>query len=149
MHKWRAIIFVFLSACGVASAQSTNTSSGILVEAAEELTLTTNGVWIATNGITVHYQGAVLTAERATVDPNSGEVIAYGKVRLQNGPQLLVAESIHYNFLSKKIIAQNFKSGQNPYFVRSDVMVGDQAAGVYVGANGSVTTGDEFHPGYS
>src|SRR5438034_9573507 len=122
MHKWRAVILIPFLWCAVAVGQPTNEATGIIVEAADEMELT-NGVWIATNGITVHYQEAVLTAQKASVNQFTGEVAAQGNVRLQRGPQLLVADSIQYNFLTKKIIGDNFKVGQTPYFVQSAIMV--------------------------
>ena len=69
----------------------------------------TNGVWLATNGVTVRYQEAVLTARKASVNQLTGEVAAQGDVRLQRGPDLLIADSVQYNFLTKKIIGDNLK----------------------------------------
>jgi len=175
MHNWRAIILSFFLGCGVSLSQTaTNTQplrpgtdrapgvsvpqtatttqevSGIIIEAAEEFEVNlTNGVTVATNGITIRYEDAVLTAQRATINQYTGDVTAQGNVRLQHGPQLLVAESIQYNFLTKKIIAQDFRSGQSPYYMQSDVMVGDQAANVYAGADGFITTDDYANPDYT
>src|ERR1043166_258704 len=104
----------------------------ITIEAAGEADYDLDkGIVTSTNRITVRYQGGVLTAQKATVNENTGDVVAQGSVHLQRGPQLLLAESLHYNFYSKKIIAQDFKLGQAPYFVQSDVLVGNQAANVY------------------
>src|SRR2546429_1354780 len=138
MLKLRAIILIFFSGCALASAQATN-ESGIIIEAAEEADYNLEtGLVTTTNGITVRYQEAVLIAQKASLNQTNGEIIAQGHVRLQRGPQLLVADSIHYNFLTKKIIGENFKLGQPPFFVQSDVMVGDQTANVYVGAEGLI-----------
>src|SRR5947209_6208910 len=141
MLKLRAIILILFSGCVAAFSQPTNNPEGITFEAADEFAFDLNtGVVTATNGITVHYQEAVLTAREARLSKFTGEVSARGNVRLQRGAELLAADSIDYNFLTKKIIGANFKLGQAPFFVQSDVMVGDQAANVYVGAEGLVTS---------
>ena len=151
MHNWRAIVLIFFYGCAAAFAQTTATTTnepgGIIFEGAQEVELT-DGVVIATNGITVRYQDAVLTAQKASINQTNGEVIAQGHVRLQRGPELLTADSIHYNFLTKKIIGENFKVGQAPFFIQSDVLAGDQAANVYVGASGYITTDDYANPAY-
>jgi len=150
MRKLRAVILIFFSGCAVAFAQATNEPPPITVEAAEEVTLTTtNGVWMATNGVVLHYQEVVLSAQQASVNETTGEVMAQGNVRLQRGLYLVVADKIHYNFLTKRIIGDNFRFGQPPLFVQSDVMVADQAANVYVGAEGMITTDDFTQPRYS
>ena len=150
MLNLRAVILIFLSGCAVVSAQSTNEQPGIIVEAAQEADYNLEtGVITTTNGITVRYQEAVLTAQKASLNQTNGEVIAQGNVRLQRGPALLVADSIRYNFLTKKIIGENFKLGEPPFFVQSDVMVGNQAANVYVGAEGLVTSDDHSKPRYT
>jgi lipopolysaccharide assembly outer membrane protein LptD (OstA) len=150
MAKLRAIILILLSSCAVACSQATNEPPArIIVEAAGEAEFNMDtGVWTTTNGVTVRYQEALLTAQTASVNENTGEVVAQGNVRLQRGAQLLVADSLQYNFLTKKIVGENFKFGQTPYFVQSDVMVGNQAANFYVGASGFVTTDDVAEPAY-
>ena len=148
MHKWRAVILILFLGCAVAFGQPTNEPAPLTIEAAEEMEMLTNGVWLATNGVTVRYQEAVLTARKASVNQLTGEVAAQGDVRLQRGPDLLVADSVQYNFLTKKIIGDNLKFGQNPYFLQSDIMVGDQNANIYVGASGFITTDDYANPDY-
>jgi lipopolysaccharide assembly outer membrane protein LptD (OstA) len=150
MHVRLSIFLIFFCEWSVAFAQTTNEPGRIIIEAAGEADYDLDkGIVTSTNGITVRYQDGVLTAQKATVNENTGDVVAQGNVRLQRGAQLLVAESLHYNFFSKKIIAQDFKLGQAPYFVQSDVLVGNQAANVYAGADGLVTTDDYAKPGYS
>ena len=101
----------------------TNEQERIIVEATQEAEFNMEtGVWTTTNGITVRYQEALLTAQKASVNQFTGEVNAQGNVRLQRGPQLVVADSIQYNFLTKKILGQNFKLGQNPYFVQTRII---------------------------
>ena len=150
MHKWRAIILFFVCGCAVGLAQTTNEESGITVEANEGAVFDLKtGLVTATNGVTIRYKEAVLTAREASWSESSGEVVARGDVRLQRGAQLLVADNLQYNFLTRKMLADNFKFGQPPYLAQSDVMVGNQAANVYVGAAGLVTTDDYAEPAYS
>src|SRR5712692_7824692 len=94
----RAVILIFFSGCAVAFGQATNEPPPITVEVQDELTfIATNGVWMATNGIILRYQEVVLSAQQASVNEDTGEVMAQGNVRLQRGPYLVVADKIHYN----------------------------------------------------
>ncbi len=149
MLKSFALMF-FFAGWTAALAQVTNEAPRIIIEAAEdaEYNLET-GMVTATNGIIVRYQDALLTAQKATLNQFTYEVEAQGNVRLQRGAQLLSGDRIQYNFLTKKIVGENFKFGQAPFLVQSDVMVGDQAANVYVGAEGLVTTDDYANPLYN
>jgi len=153
MRQLSGIILVFFCGCSVLLAQTTNEHGRIIIEATPgdegvEYNMAKNMV-TATNGITVRYEEAVLTARRATLNFDTGEAVAEGEVRLQRGPQMLIGDSIQYNFYTRKIVGENFKLGQSPYVVQSDVMVGDQNANVYVGAEGLVTTDDYANPAYS
>jgi LPS-assembly protein len=148
MHKFCAILcFLF---CGFAFACGGADAKEWVIESPEgaEYFLDTE-IATATNGIVVKYGGATLSARKATVNQKTGEAVAAGDVRLEREGQLWIGESVQYNFKTRKVIGENFKSGQVPFFVQGDVVVGDQNAGVYVGANGMVTTDDYSQPGYS
>ena len=107
-----------------------------------------SGTITYTNGVTVRYGDAVLTARKARLDQNSGQVQAEGQVRLQQGPDVWYGERMEYNFKSGKILATDFKAGQPPLFVKGSALSGDQTNNVYVLADGIVTTDDYDQPGY-
>lgn len=108
----------------------------------------TSGTISYTNGVTVRYGDAVLTAKRARLNQQSGQVQAEGGVRLQQGGEVWYGERIEYNFKSRKILATDFKAGQPPFFIKGSALHGDEAHSVYVLADGVVTTDDYEQPGY-
>src|SRR5579864_7856694 len=52
------------------------------------------GTFSASNGVMVSYGNYVLTAKEAVGNPSTGEVVADGKVRVQQGEQLWVSEHL-------------------------------------------------------
>ena len=107
------------------------------------------GVASATNGFTVIYGEVKMVADYGVVNRKTGDAVAQGNVRIERGSQVWQGERIEYNFETGKLVTENFRTGQNPFFVQGDVVVGEQHAGVYVGANSLVTTDDYADPGYS
>ena len=99
--------------------------------------------------MTVVYGDIRMYADRAAVNEETGEAIAEGNVRIERGGQVWQGDRVEYNFLTGKLVSEKFRSGQNPFFVEGDVVVGEQKASVYVGANALVTTDDTKSPGYS
>jgi lipopolysaccharide assembly outer membrane protein LptD (OstA) len=68
-----------------------------------------------TNGIVVRYGTAVLSAQRARLNQDTGEIMAEGSVRLQQENEVWYGERIEYNFKTRKILATDFKAGQPPF----------------------------------
>jgi lipopolysaccharide assembly outer membrane protein LptD (OstA) len=147
----RAIAVLILCLCGAHVTLRGAETELWVIESSEERSLVFDlktGTITYTNGVTVRYGTAVLTARRARLNQESGEVMAEGEVRLQQQNEVWYGERIEYNFKSGKILATEFKAGQPPFFIRGDAMAGDQEAEVYVLANGVVTTDDYAEPGY-
>src|SRR5512133_3476503 len=71
---------------------------------------------LATNWVGIRYSGAVLTAERVGANYGTGDVEADGTVRIQQGDQIWASEHIRYNFFTRKIEAQQFRTGKAPVF---------------------------------
>jgi len=107
-----------------------------------------SGLVVATNGVKIRYAGATLIAQRALVNQKTGKTVAEGEVRIEHEGQVWAGERIEYNFLTHKMVSENFKAGQNPFFVRGDLVVGDEKANIYVGVNGEMTTDDYADPGF-
>src|ERR1700694_4096618 len=74
------------------------------------------GLAVATNGVLIKYSGGVLTADRVTLDQQSGEAIADGAVRIQQEDLIWAGEHISYNFNTRQMEAQQFRTGKSPVF---------------------------------
>jgi lipopolysaccharide assembly outer membrane protein LptD (OstA) len=73
-----------------------------------------------TNGVIFTYGGAVVTAESMSVNEARGEVIADGSVRIQREEQLWAGDHLIYNFKTRQMEAQQFRSGRPPVFVAGE-----------------------------
>ncbi len=104
------------------------------------------GLGFGTNGVLVRYGSAFLTADQVTVDQQSGEVTAEGQVRLQNEDQLWVGEQIRYNFKTRQLEAQQFRTGRSPVFAAGEGLHAELTNRIYLATNGVVTTDDVAEP---
>ncbi|HYV31300.1 MAG TPA: hypothetical protein VEO53_09375, partial [Candidatus Binatia bacterium] len=151
MSKLRAIVLLLACLCGFASRTGAAETNLWVIEAEKSDSLTFNlseGTITYTNGVVVHYGNAMLSAHKARLNQETGEVLAEGSVRLQEDNKIWYGERIEYNFKTQKILATEFRAGQPPYFLKGDALAGDQASQVYVLARGVVTTDDYAEPGY-
>jgi lipopolysaccharide assembly outer membrane protein LptD (OstA) len=101
-----------------------------------------------TNGVLVKYGEAILTAQQVAVDYQSGDVIADGDVRIQQGDQLYVSQHVRYNFKTQQMEAAQFRTGQAPVFAAGEGLHGDLTNKVYNATNAIVTTDDIAQPAY-
>jgi lipopolysaccharide assembly outer membrane protein LptD (OstA) len=104
------------------------------------------GIITATTPILVKYGGAVLTADSATVNQDTGEVIATGKVRIQRDDQIWAGDHIRYNFKTRQMQADQFRTGQSPVFAGAFGLGGDGTNQIYTATNAFVTTDDVAAP---
>jgi lipopolysaccharide assembly outer membrane protein LptD (OstA) len=104
------------------------------------------GIATGTNGVMFRYGGAVVTAERMTVDENSGDVSADGRVHIQREEQIWAGEHIRYNYQTHQIEAEQFRTGKNPVFIEGEGLHGDTSNKVYVATNAFITTEDLAQP---
>src|ERR1051325_54692 len=151
MLKLRAIVLLLVCLGGLSAATRAAETNLWVIEAEQDYSLTFNlseGTITYTNGVVVRYGTAVLSAHKARLNQDSGEVLAEGSVRLQEDNKVWYGERIEYNFKTRKILATEFRAGQPPYFLKGDALAGDQASQVYVLASGIVTTDDYAEPGY-
>src|SRR5688572_29247282 len=79
-----------------------------------------NHIGWGTNGVVVRYTNAVLTAKQAMVKLDSGEAQAHGDVVLQRGSEMWRGESLFYNFRTRELKAENFRTGKAPFFAKGD-----------------------------
>jgi LPS-assembly protein len=99
----------------------------------------------ATNGISVRYGNAVLVAQRATVERQTGWVVADGAVRIESEGQLWVGEHLSYNFFTRQMVAEQFRTGKAPVYA-SARGAGGGSNGVYYATNAIVTLDDSKEP---
>lgn len=104
------------------------------------------GTTTVTNGVLVRYGQAVLTADRAALRDATGDVIADGHVRIQQGDQFWASEHVHYNFLTHQIEAQQFRTGETPVFAAGEDLHGDLTNHVYVASHAMLTADDIAQP---
>ncbi len=105
-----------------------------------------SGILIASNGVLVRYGGVVLTADTVGLHLATGEAIADGDVRIQQGDQLWAGQHINYNFKTHQIEAKQFRTGTPPVFAAGAGLFGDMTNRVYVSTNAVITTDDVANP---
>jgi lipopolysaccharide assembly outer membrane protein LptD (OstA) len=99
-----------------------------------------------TNGICVQYGDTVLTAESASVNRETGEAVADGNVRIEQGNQIWVGEHINYNFKTHQMRSEQFRTGKTPVFALGQQLQGDTSNKVYNARHVFVTTDDVSDP---
>ena len=102
--------------------------------------------WSCTNGIYVSNGQTSLTADAATVDTQTGDVIADGHVRIESGAQVWVGDHITYNFKTKKMSTEQFRTGKAPVFAGATGLTGDRSNDVYSATSAFVTSDDFENP---
>jgi lipopolysaccharide assembly outer membrane protein LptD (OstA) len=105
-----------------------------------------SGLGHGTNGVLVRYGTAFLTANEVSVNQQSGEVTADGQVRIQSVEQIWVGEHIRYNFKTRQMEAEQFRTGKLPTFAEGVGLHGDTTNGVYIATNGVITSDDVAKP---
>ena len=101
---------------------------------------------VGTNGVFIKYGTAVLTADSATVNQETGEAVADGHVRIESGEQIWVGEHITYNFKTHQMRSEQFRTGRPPVFAAGKELQGDVTNGTYNARHAMVTTDDVNDP---
>ncbi len=76
-------------------------------------------------GVSVRYGDAVLQAKRVRVNRQTGEVLAEGEVRLQRGGELWTGERLRYNFATREMQGEYFRTGISPFFAAGEGLRAD------------------------
>jgi LPS-assembly protein len=105
-----------------------------------------SGTATGTNGIIVKYGDAVLSAERASVNQASGDVEAEGRVRILRDDQIWAGERIRYNFRTRRMETEQFRTGKTPVFAAGHKLRADLSNRVYHAENAYITTDDVAEP---
>ena len=104
------------------------------------------GEFVFTNGVMVKYGDAVLTAERVAGNHKTGVVVADGQVRVQQGEQVWASEHLRYNFFTHQMEAEQFRTGETPFFATGRGLHAELTNHVYVGTNAMLTADDVAEP---
>ncbi len=113
------------------------------------------GLGWGTNGVYINYNNgeAVLTADAASFNRNTGEVQADGHVRIESGAMLWVGEHIFYNVKTHQMRSEQFRTGQAPVFAGGEGLTGSielrkGATNQVTARKAFVTTDDDSEPAY-
>lgn len=150
MHRLRAVILFLLCGCVLSRAQPLpapsqwvlNSPTGFEYEFA-------TGLAVFTNTLYIKLGDSVMTADRGTVNQQTGDAAVEGNVRLDRAGQIILAERLQYNFLTGRVLGRDFRAHQGPFYVKSDAISGDAKERVYVGVENIVTPDDYSKPAYS
>jgi lipopolysaccharide assembly outer membrane protein LptD (OstA) len=107
-----------------------------------------SGTAVGTNGVYVKYGNTTLTTDAASVNTKTGEVDADGHVRIESGDQLWVGENVHYNFKTRQMRTEQFRTGKFPIFAGGTGLAGNGSNKVYTANHAYFTTDDIAEPGY-
>jgi hypothetical protein len=99
-----------------------------------------------TNGIFVQYGNATLTADSARLDYQTGEAVADGHVRIEEGDLIWTGEHIRYNFKTHQMQSEQFRTGKPPVFAQGEQLQGDTSNKTYTARHAFVTTDDVSDP---
>jgi lipopolysaccharide assembly outer membrane protein LptD (OstA) len=105
-----------------------------------------SGLAHGTNGVCVRYGGSVLTADSATLNQQTGEAIADGNVRIEEGEQIWLGEHIRFNFKTHQMQSEQFRTGEPPMFAAGKELEGDTSNRTYTARHDFVTTDDVSDP---
>ena len=105
-----------------------------------------SGTAHGTNGVFVKYGGAVLTADSAAVNLQTGEAVADGNVRIEERDEIWLGEHITYNFKTHQMRSEQFRTGKTPVFAQGEQLQGDTSNKVYNARQVFVTTDDVSDP---
>lgn len=150
------MLFGLLLLVRTAAAQTTP-NTGIEIEGSQEATyFESNGMtmFVITNGVIVRYTNnatlTVLTADSATFNQDTGDIFADGHVRVQEGSATWIGDHLHYNYQTKVLNGETFRTGQGVVFGEGEKLhgtgVGEATNSIYTGTNGMFTTDDYYRP---
>ncbi len=104
------------------------------------------GWMISTNGVWVRFGDTILTADRVALNHDTGETEASGRVRIEYQGQVWVGEKIRYNFRTRRMQSEEFRTGSAPLLASGRELDADQTNKIYVATGARITTDDHEKP---
>jgi lipopolysaccharide assembly outer membrane protein LptD (OstA) len=104
------------------------------------------GISHAVGGVVVTFEDAILSADEATLDNNTGEVVATGNVIVRQGDMTWSGTKVEYNFKTRQMKTGLFKAGTSPYFASGAGLSYDAEGKDYEMQNISMSTDDVADP---
>ena len=104
----------------------------------------------AENGVVVRYEleDITLTADRATGNLISGDVLAEGTVTIQSGTNYWTGPRLQFNHLTESITGRDFKTGQGDVFAGGALLEKDGSSPEFHAGEAYLTTDDAAAPGF-
>lgn len=94
----------------------------------------------------MQYGDTTLQADSATLYEGTSDADADGHVRIQQGDQIWVGEHMHYNFKTRQMRSEQFRSGKPPVFADGRELTGNTTNKVYDARHALVTSDDVKEP---
>jgi lipopolysaccharide assembly outer membrane protein LptD (OstA) len=117
-------------------------------EEAELIDTETTSVIRHPKGVELTYGDTTLMARQISVNKETGDIEAEGTVRLQRGSQFWISEFLQYNYVTRAIKAQSFRTGTAPIYVSGFGLSTSPSNNLYWATNTFVTTDDVAEPVY-
>ena len=122
----------------------------LIVEAGEYKMDLKTGLMTFPNGTVLRSGDAVLKADQATVNKDTGEVLASGNVRIQNAGMVWIGDHVRYNFKTGQMLTDKFRAGSPPIFAGGEALTGSNIGNptnqVYTATNAFITLDDYSNP---
>ncbi len=102
------------------------------------------------NGVIVTYgqREMVLLADKVELSKSSGEVLAEGNVSLQRGDALWLGDRLEYNYRTREMRADSFRTGLSPFYAKGLGLAANTTNKTYSATNAVITTDDVSSPSY-
>ena len=99
-----------------------------------------------TNEVVLKWHGSVLSADSVSINQRTGDSVAIGNVRIQQEDLLWIGDDIQYNFKTRQMTADWFRTGKPPAFSEGHKLKGDTTNQVYNAYSAYITTDDISDP---
>ena len=150
MRPAAVLLLLLGAACSLVAAEEEEEEEEIQIDAVEPGTVegnTETDVVTITGPFVARYKGAVLTAQRGgRLDGRTGEILAEGDVVLQSDEAVWRGARLEYNFRTKQIRTDQFRTGRTPFFAAGEGLSADLTNKTYTATNTFVTSDDVDAP---
>lgn len=110
---------------------------------------TTNGVVVThSNGVVIRYTNIVLTAETVILNRDTFQADARGGVTVRQGMDIWRSDSLGYNFKTRKVSGEKFRTGRIPYFAAGESLSANPTNQTYTLHGAMLTTDDVEKPAF-